>query len=261
MNEQIIALRTGKLEPRKGADIEWRKIRGLIKVTTVRGPSLLIEEPPPECPPTFTNSVNPLMPSITWSQGCYYNELLPACAECSQCQRLWAGCGPIAIAQVMKYWQHPTIHPWASMPDALYSSHLPTANAITNVFLLSGVITFGNAGTAMPEGNIPNTFRQMGYSSARIVSYDGSIDPLVRNNLNANRPVIFTGWVNIFNAHIWVCDGYRYYLASCGYEALYYHMNWGWGGYANGMYLNSNWNSPQGNYSNMWRNAVIDIYP
>jgi len=61
---------------------------------------------------------NYFCPSFTASEGC-------------NCQRCNAGCGPIAMAQVMKYWMHPVHstyqdYDWCNMHDELTNSSTMT---------------------------------------------------------------------------------------------------------------------------------------
>jgi hypothetical protein len=54
------------------------------------------------------NSVSPLL-KTTWNQSCFYNDKCPydINAPNGYCSRVPAGCVAIAMAQVMKYWNHP----------------------------------------------------------------------------------------------------------------------------------------------------------
>jgi len=69
--------------------------------------------------------VAPLL-STTWHQGCVFNSLLKAESEigCTNlpCDRVYAGCVPIAMAQVMKYYKYPSTYNWGLMPNASGSS-------------------------------------------------------------------------------------------------------------------------------------------
>jgi hypothetical protein len=51
---------------------------------------------------------------------------------------------------------------------------------------------------------------------------------LIRAELNAKRPVLYSGITQMFEGHMFMVDGYT---------DNYYHINWGWSGIANGNYL------------------------
>ena len=52
---------------------------------------------------------------------------------------------------------------------------------------------------------------------------------MIRTELDARRPVLYSGQTLNNEGHAFICDGYD--------NAGYYHMNWGWQGMANGYYL------------------------
>lgn len=52
---------------------------------------------------------------------------------------------------------------------------------------------------------------------------------MIRTELDALRPVLYSGQTLNNEGHAFICDGYD--------NAGYYHMNWGWQGMANGYYL------------------------
>ncbi len=53
-------------------------------------------------------------------------------------------------------------------------------------------------------------------------------DSLLINELKNNRPVLYTGYTSAWEGHAFVCDGYD--------GKGFYHINWGWGGAADGHY-------------------------
>ena len=52
---------------------------------------------------------------------------------------------------------------------------------------------------------------------------------MIRTELDARRPVLYSGQTLNNEGHAFICDGYD--------NAGYYHMNWGWQGMGNGYYL------------------------
>ncbi len=146
---------------------------------------LLADNPP--TPPQYT-SVAPLL-TTNWGQRPLYNSLCPY--DSVHGERTVAGCVATAVAQVMKYWNHPATgygshsytHPtygtlsanfgttnyaWNSMPDSLTSSSSTTqVNAIATLMFHVGVaiemdynpISVGSSNAySYNEGSDPNYF-------------------------------------------------------------------------------------------------------
>ena len=70
--------------------------------------------------------------------------------------------------------------------------------------------------------------RGMTYLRKQIYS-DDEWAQMLRSELDARRPVLYSGQTERNEGHAFVCDGYD--------NAGYYHMNWGWQGMGNGYYL------------------------
>lgn len=68
----------------------------------------------------------------------------------------------------------------------------------------------------------------MSYLQKNIFS-DEEWAQMIRTELDAKRPVLYSGQTLNNEGHAFICDGYD--------NAGYYHMNWGWQGMANGYYL------------------------
>lgn len=47
---------------------------------------------------------------------------------------------------------------------------------------------------------------------------------MLKSELDAARPILYSGWDVNGAGHCFVCDGYD--------ENDYFHFNWGWGGYS-----------------------------
>lgn len=58
------------------------------------------------------------------------------------------------------------------------------------------------------------------------------MEKLVRDELESNRPVIYSG-NNSEGGHAFICDGYK--------EDEAFHINWGWGGISNGYFYFPHW--------------------
>lgn len=133
---------------------------------------LLGENPP--MPPQHT-SVAPLL-RTEWGQDPLYNDLCPY--DSTRGERTVAGCVAVSMAQVMKYWGHPTTgygshsytHPiygtqsanfasttyeWDSMPNTLGSLSSPDeVNAIATLLYHAGVAVEMDYGLASEDGSL-----------------------------------------------------------------------------------------------------------
>jgi len=203
--------------------------------------------------------VGPLL-LTTWNQGCGFNNLLKSQTEigCTDlpCGKALAGCVPIAMAQVMKYYQHPSTFNWSLMPNEYGSSE--TSRLIKAIHDVLPISYSCKASGVNTDYNIANKFTSnFNYSTANQGNYNYET---VTNNLRANKPVILSGgrdvgwWIfhNYDDGHMWVCDGFKA-STICMFDNfgsvigavtyLYLSMNWGQSnGVANGWYAFDNFN-------------------
>lgn len=210
---------------------------------------------------TTGSVVAPLM-KTNWNQEPYYNYLCPF--DYSASANAVTGCVATAMAQVMKYWNWPrrgvgsnsyycggygllsadfgaTVYLWDSMPNYISSNNL----AIGTLMYQAGVsvdMSYGVGGSSaqvMNSGNpvvnctqnaLPNYFSYK--SSLKGLFKDNYNDSdwvhLLQAELDVKRPVIYSGYGDS-GGHCFVADGYVTYDR--------FHINWGWGGYANGYYI------------------------
>ncbi|UON85797.1 C10 family peptidase [Dyadobacter chenwenxiniae] len=179
-------------------------------------------------------------------------------------EKLQQGCGPVAVAQVLKYHHKPvTINGRAysaatlnAMPRIAPDVCVPVnANHINLVQLLRDTgkdldavyntivpalgIPMSGAGcqTWNIPGHIDNFFSNRGYTSFDKEFFTNS--GIINSELRASRPVIVFGSncaACAPNQHIWVMDGIQDHFAIFNdqngfcYEnhSIYYQMNWGW---------------------------------
>jgi hypothetical protein len=217
-----------------------------------------------------STAVSPLM-TTTWSQSPYYNDLCPQASLFSE--KAVTGCVATAMAQVMKYHNYPkqgrgihtyyhskntvtygnlsanfgaTTYDWSNMPDALSASSSATnINAVATLMLHCGIGVDMNYG---PGGSGAYVIEDKSYGSScseyalkEFFGYDESTVRgveregmttnewiiLLKNELDANRPILFAGFGGD-SGHAFVADGYD--------NNNYFHMNWGWGGIADGYF-------------------------
>ncbi len=209
------------------------------------------------CGGSLTKTTGPLL-TTQWRQDFGFNLL---CANYPEP----AGCGPIAIAQIMKFHKYPTSYNWTAMPNN-------TASYETQILIRD----IQNLSTdSASASKIINTFEHFGYStSISMYSEDATIDEIV----NDNQPFIMQGWTENDLGHSWVCDGVQRTYNTSGYfiefyidgeycslefapskddvvyvsspVSYYFHQNWGWGpGGGNGWYSPNDVSTRNGNFN------------
>lgn len=249
--ERIQYIRSNNIQPTLAIQNEWKTLRSR-NVSSSREQGVVVA---------------PLTTTI-WNQGQYYNGECPAnedTAESGPDGRTYCGCGPIAMAQLIKFHNAPvtgngsnsyidpiygeqtadfcsTNYNWANMPDELTEPNADVAKLIYHM----GVSTYTYYSTDYTEtyiSYIRNAFvNNFGFDQSANWFYDGNNDFhwVAKNDLDRGRPLLLSG-VSVFGgAHTWVADGYGYFDATGGEgDTEYFHFNWGWGGSNNGWFLDS----------------------
>ena len=223
-----------------------------------------------------SKSIQPLI-IHTWDQGWPYNELCPADAAGSG-GHVYVGCVATAMAQVMKYYNYPATgtgshtdyysgygnlyvnfanqtYVWENMPNSISASNTEVAKISYHCGVAVNM-EYGPDGsgsiTSLIPGALENFFR---YSTAcqyvQKSSYTQTAwESLLRQQIDNKWPMVYSG-SGSDGGHAWNCDGYN---------ATEFHMNWGWGGYANGFYTLDNLVAGGSDF-NTSQSAVINIYP
>lgn len=249
--ERINYIRENNLQPSWTVQREWQGLRN--------GDTALSRSSGVVIPPLTTTK---------WNQGTYYNAECPAnedTAANGPDGRTYCGCGPVAMAQLIKYHDAPvngngsnsyvdpvygiqsadfcnTTYNWDNMPDELTAPNADVAKLIYH----AGVATYTYYSTDYTETYISymrDAFvNYFGFDQSANWFYDanGDFHWVAKNDLDRGRPLLLSG-VSIYGgAHTWVADGYGYFSAddSEGSDE-YFHYNWGWGGSNNGWFLNT----------------------
>ncbi len=231
-------------------------------------------------------SVNPLL-QTNWNQAPYYNALCPGNSV--------TGCVATAMAQIMKFWNHPangtgfhsyahqnygtlsfnyasTEFQWGNMPNSINGPN----NAIATLMYAAGISVdmdyspevSGAWVISSHTGTPPNCAEYalktyFGYDAnaqglARDAYSDVAWVNLLKNELDNGRPVLYDGF-GTGGGHCWDLDGYD--------NNNLFHANWGWGGSYNGYFAISDM-SPGGvgigggnGGFNAGQEAVIGIHP
>lgn len=212
-------------------------------------------------------SIAPLLERNAWGQSEPYNALCPTV----QRQRSVVGCVATAMAQVMKYHEYPS-QGMGSVAYTTATNHIPLQHDLSADTLAWGeMLDAYNVGTytnraaqavatlmydcglsvqmdyctnaqggsgAYQYDLLPGFIERFGYdpdASLAIRSYCTTEDwhDLLQRELNALRPVNYSGVSTSDGGHSFVIDGYRQST-----DATYpdYHVNWGWDGSCNGYY-------------------------
>jgi hypothetical protein len=221
------------------------------------------------------SSVSPLL-TTTWNQSPYYNDLCPY--DYSYNDLTLTGCVATAMAQIMKYWNHPTqgtgfhsyesdygtltanfaatTYNWAAMPNNVTS----TNNAVATLMYHCGVsvdMNYGVSGSSAMTSDVVNaltSYFQYSTDAQYVQKSDYSNSDwiqLLKSELDASRPMQYRGSGN-GSGHSFVCDGYN--------NSDLFHFNWGWGGSSNGYFTLSNLNPGTYNFTSL-QAAIIGIQP
>lgn len=244
------------------------------------------------------NSVAPLL-TTRWSQRPYYNNLCPydsndstnAVAGCvatamAQIMKYWEW--PVVGWNSHTYVHGlygtlsadfgNTVYRWDRMPDTLsalcdslevdavatVTYHAGVAVEMRYGTSASGAATVARGGFEYPsaENALKTYFRYnpMLHGIDKAAYSDAEWDALLRSELDAARPVLYSAYDINAGGHAFVLDGYD----TLGM----FHINWGWGGYYNAYYTVDSLSPGAGSmggdavYTFNFNNAaIIDIYP
>ena len=232
--------------------------------------------PKKETPEAKWQDVNPLV-TAQWGQNQPFYNMCPTMSS----QHTLAGCGAIAMAQIMKHYAYPEqgqgsfayttttqkmqlssnfnahTYKWGNMRDTYSNDNYTSeqARAVAQLVFDCGV------SVAMDYGlNWSNSYvNDIGYALIQNFGYNPNIatynakyhtdddwEAILHTELEASRPIIYRGANAKDNAgHIFVIDGCR---------GSFYHVNWGWYGYSNGWFaLNDFYTSQSNDYRyNHW---------
>lgn len=204
--------------------------------------------------------IAPLLGSIKWNQSAPYNNLCPIIDK-DNGTRAVTGCVATGMAMVMKYYEWPvrgkgsnsyttstlkiplnvdfsqTTYDWSNMTPG-YNSASTAAERLAVATLMY------HAGVAVDMNyNISSgaLVSKMGQGLIKHFDYDQNLQlysrdyyqrsewiQLLHQELQASRPVLYSGAAKQEAGHLWVCDG----VDANGF----FHFNWGWGGMSDGYF-------------------------
>ena len=188
------------------------------------------------------------------------------------CGKYWAGCGPVAMAQLMRYWKWPSsakvsgttyTYNWNAMPLSVTNS-TPVAQVDNIATLLrncgkASSTAYTGSGSSSVIGSINLAMQdEFQYHTERVHEYSGTnMIPILVADLDAKRPVICQAWNNDdeLSAHTFLIDGYVKNTYQDGRVEYLWSINWGWG-HSSSSYYNLNFDGYDGN-----RTFLTQIYP
>ena len=237
-------------------------------------------------------SVRPML-TTKWNQSPLYNNFCPY--DIVNREHALAGCVAVAMAQTLKYWNHPatgvgtnayqhqtygtisaqfnnTTYDWTHMTDQLGStSTYQELSAIATLMLHCGVSCNMNYGTDGSSAGVNgNRYGTSEYAFKNFFGYKNSLHSISRDDslytdslwtetlrfeLDNHRPVVYTGY-----DYTDTNDVVGHAFVCDGYDTNdYFHFNWGWGGSADGYYALSNLNPSH--VFNDYQYAIIGMEP
>ncbi len=196
-------------------------------------------------------AISPLL-RTKWDQGAPYNTLCPVINGV----KTVTGCVATAMAQIMYYhkWPQeattaipaytqgnfahqelsPKVFEWDNMP--LTSAETDVNNAVATLMRYAGQavnMTYGPESGAMDRACSPALVNYFDYDPGIKLAFRGSSTcsewhTMVYEELANDRPVLYIG-DKTSSSHAFICDGYD--------GNGLYHINWGWGGIADGYFV------------------------
>jgi len=215
-------------------------------------------------------TVGPLI-QTSWNQSPYYNALCPGGSV--------TGCVATAMAQVIRYYQHPnkgtgshsyyhstygnlsanfgtTTYNYANMPLSISSAN----NDVATLCYHCGVsveMNYSPSGSSASTAYSPTAYKTyFGYSTtAAYDSKDYYTDIQWKIMLRAehmyNRPVMYRG-TGSYGGHSFIVDGFQY--------PDHFHFNWGWGGSSDGYFYLTSLNPGYYDFTS-GQGGVFNLYP
>lgn len=210
-----------------------------------------------------------------WDQGSGWNQFCPVDSS-GPGNHVYAGCVAVAMAQAMKYYNHPdtgigqksmgteygildvnfggTEYQWSQMSDTQADEH--------NALLLyhCGVavnMNYGPDGSGAYTRDVPAALERFYDYSPEMVfqnKYEDDqawVDTL-KSQLDKRHPIIYSGDNNADAGHAFNLDGYD--------DQDRFHINWGWSGAYNG-YFSLTSLTPGGHNYSYGQGAVLNIKP
>ncbi len=255
----------------------------------------LLNDPVPASPKSLRKSA--AMLKSTWDQGIPYNKYCPL--DTASGANTVVGCVATAMAQTMRYWQHPacgtgshsyynyssgetltadfehTTYPWSIMPDYVHTGFAEyKINAVATISYHCGVAVNMNYGPSSGAQVIYGSNSALNalkyyfkYNAETIRGYyrsqfnDSAWMAMIDTEMAARRPIIYAGFDSLnTGGHAFVLDGAD--------SERRYHFNWGWSGNGDGFFTidrltpgSSGAGSNNGHNYSFSQSAIFGIQP
>lgn len=227
--------------------------------------------------------IQTIMPMLLtmWGQSGFYDD---QCPVDNNGDVALVGCIAVSLGQVMKYYDHPAVgqgsnsysypsgwptywpygtlsanfgntnYNWANIPYDCTSANSDVARLLFHCGVAVEMM-YGPTGSGSQMSNSRNALTSNFRYNATLIdrnnySTTNWINTL-KNEIDNERPIIYSGADPSQGGHAWNADGYQ------GNE---FHMNWGWDGSANGYFSVDNLVAGGFDFSEQF-SAIIGIYP
>ncbi len=227
-----------------------------------------------------TKGVTPLIRSM-WDQDSPYNDFCPADAS-GPGGHVYVGCVATAMSQIMYYYRYPSVgngnhsytpngYPTQSVNygnttyhwEEMLNSPGETNDAIATLSWHAGVavdMMYSADGSGAYSSDVPDALQTYFWYDTDYIAYKSSYTTAtwrtkLMTNLDALKPIYYSGSDPDAGGHAFVCDGYH-----GGDTDTLFHFNWGWSGSGNGYFYLSEMNSGNGNFT-QYQAAILNIYP
>jgi hypothetical protein len=227
-----------------------------------------------------------VLPLITsnWNQNSPYNSACPPDGM-GPGGHAYAGCVPVAMAQMMYYYRWPdtgtgsysyddppygnlsadfgnTQYNWNEMTNATTVNNPEIAKLLYHLGV-SCDLQYGPNGSGMYNHKSAyslRTFFRYSPQTAYLFRDSTSLDwdSILVAHLDRKMPMYYAGWsVPNSEGHAFVCDGYQLDTIM---QQYFFHFNFGWGGSSNGYFFTNNL-VVGGNNFNLAQEVIINAYP
>lgn len=259
--KQFFEIQKSDIKPSAKEKIAWK----LVKESLISDVSSLKNIPIDNCyDHTEVVTKGPLSTSSAWNQGANFNYFLPLITYEGINRHAYAGCVPIAMGQIMDYYEYPNLINWAYIP----TEKIPTSSLISDIWynineMYPGIPQYDCSATYVDASMIGPVLKdKYGFTSASYADYNSQT---VKSNLWYNKPVILGALdQGGQGGHAWFCDGYKtvgYYWDDCtGIEYLYFYMKWGLYGDYDGWFGYDQFNPGIFNFTEN-KKMIYNIYP
>jgi hypothetical protein len=220
--------------------------------------------------------ISPLL-TMNWNQNYPYNALCPADAN-GPGGHVYAGCGAVAMAQIMRYWTCPvqgtgshsyncagygtlsanfgqTTYNWENMPNTCPGDNLDIPLLLYHCGIAVDM-SYGSESSGTYASSVASALSQyFNYASCSYLNKSNysssSWSSMLRSSLNEGKPILYRG-EGSSGGHLFNLDGFQ------GED--YFHFNWGWSGAYNGYFYLNNLNPGSYSFTN-GQGGVIGVHP